>query len=79
MSNYETMIQYIPMKKRKSVVYIQQLFKQINNDNRYLTNEIMNTLLQYYYFYMCFENCFGYKLSNIKFIYFVICCEYLNY
>ena len=73
------MISFLPVKQRNSIIMIQHLFKQIKNDDRYLSNEMMDLLLKYYYHYMCFNDKTGFTLSNIKFIYFVIQREYLNY
>lgn len=78
-SDYKTMINYIPIKKRKSHLLVQRVFKNIKKDYRFITNDMIKIFLKYYYFYMLFLEETKKSLSNIKFMYYVIEKENLDY
>ena len=67
--SYLNIIHQIPTKKRKSYILIQNLIKNIKNDNRILTND----MIEKYYITIKFICLFSYleniKISNIKIIY----------
>ena len=73
---YREILDQIPINKRKSFLYIQNLIKILKNDNKKLTEEMVNVILNYYILYMNFLYEKGIKISNIKFLYFIV--NYLN-
>ena len=78
-ANYEYMIQFIPLRKRKSILFIHHLFKNIKQDNRILNNEMIDILLKYYYYFLKFIHITNLKLNNMKYIWFIIRYFSLNY
>ncbi len=73
---YRQILEQIPKNKRKSFLYIQNLIKILKNDNKKLTEEMTDVILDYYALYMKFLYETGVKISNIKFLYFIV--NYLN-
>ena len=73
---YNEILNQIPINKRKSFLYIQNLIKILKNDNKKLTEEMVNVILDYYMLYMNFLYETDIKISNIKFLYFIV--NYLN-
>ena len=69
---YKEILQQLPVNKRKSFVNIQNLIKLIKNDNRKLTEEMIEIILKYYKLYMEFLYETKIKISNIKLLYFII-------
>jgi hypothetical protein len=76
---YREILQQIPVNKRKSFLYIQNLIKLLKNDNKKLTEEMTDVILDYYVLYMNFLYETGVKISNIKFLYFIVNYLNLNY
>ena len=73
---YREILDQIPINKRKSFLYIQNLIKILKNDNKKITEEMGNEILNYYMIYMNFLYETDIKISNIKFLYFIM--NYLN-
>ena len=73
---YREILNQIPINKRKSFLYIQNLIKILKNDNKKLTEEMVNVILDYYILYMNFIYETDIEISNIKFLYFIV--NYLN-
>ena len=73
---YLEIIHQIPTKKRKSYILIQNLIKNIKNDDRILTNDMIEKILKYYEIYMMFSYTTKIKISNIKLLYMLT--RYLN-
>ena len=73
---YREILNQIPINKRKSFLYIQNLIKILKNDNKKITEEMVNEILNYYILYMNFLYETNIKISNIKFLYFIV--NYLN-
>ena len=76
MEHIDEILNQIPINKRKSFLYIQNLIKILKNDNKKLTEKMVNVILDYYMLYMNFIYETNIKISNIKFLYFIV--NYLN-
>ena len=79
MEHIKKILQQLPVNKRKSFVNIQNLIKLIKNDNRKLTEEMVEIILKYYKLYMEFLYETKIKISNIKLLYFIINRLHLDY